>query len=133
MYAYIDERNRVAGYELEFDERGLSIAERHSDYYVSLLIWVDDGGEPPIGYIYDPETNTFSEPPDPLTPQFETEPEPIPPDAAEELRREIADLQQEITTLQGIISELVETVDAPAGLLEKAAEMNVLQVRGEKS
>ena len=58
----------------EFDPifPGVPIEDRYSPTFLALCIFVPDGIPVESGWIYDPETNTFSAPPEP-EPEPETE------------------------------------------------------------
>ncbi|MCL2054757.1 MAG: hypothetical protein FWG90_10050 [Oscillospiraceae bacterium] len=71
MFAYVTFENLVGGYEKEVDERGLALDERYAPDYVARLVRLNAQTEEeaeleaPIGWVYDPSTGAFSEPPSP--------------------------------------------------------------------
>jgi len=44
---------------------GVPIEQRYSPDFLSRCVAVEDAEEPPAGYMYDPQTGTFSAPPEP--------------------------------------------------------------------
>jgi hypothetical protein len=70
-YAYCP-NNIVLELIPEFDENfpSIPITRRYSKEFLELCVFVPENTRVESGWIYDPETNTFSEPPDP-----ESEPE----------------------------------------------------------
>lgn len=80
MYIYLTD-NIVTEFVPEEDENfpGIPVEERYSQEFVSHLMQMESVEGIRTGYIYDPETQTFSAPPEPeLLPEPEPEPEPEP-------------------------------------------------------
>ena len=62
------------------DLPGVALEERYPADYIAALIYVETTEGIEYGYIYDPETSTFSPPPEPPEPE---EPEEVEPPAEE--------------------------------------------------
>lgn len=62
------------------DLPGVPLEERYPADYIAALIYVENTDGIEYGYIYDPETSTFSPPPEPPEPE---EPEEVEPPAVE--------------------------------------------------
>ena len=56
---------------------GVPLGERYPAEFIASLVFVEDTEGIEYGYIYDPETGTFSAPPEPEIPE---EPEPVEPE-----------------------------------------------------
>lgn len=81
MYILLTDKNTVA--EIIPDESpifpGVPIEQRYAPDFVEKLLHVPDETEVAQNWVYDPETQTFAEPPKPEpSPEPEPEPETIP-------------------------------------------------------
>lgn len=81
MYILLTDKRTVA--ELIPDENpvfpGVPVERRYAPDFVQKLLHVPDETEVRQNWIYDPETKTFSPPPEPEPPEPGTEPEPPEP------------------------------------------------------
>lgn len=97
MYIYLTERNTVA--ELIPDENpvfpGIPVHQRYAPDFVEKLLHVPDDAGVKENWVYDPESGTFSPPPEPEPPEPGPEPEdpgPTLPERVEALEEENAAL-----------------------------------------
>ena len=68
------------------DLPGVPLEERYPADYIAALVYVETTEGIEYGYIYDPETSTFSPPPEPPEPE---EPEEVEPPAGDEGESEV--------------------------------------------
>lgn len=88
MYIYLTDKSTVA--ELIPDENpvfpGVPIGERYAPDFVQKLLHVLDETEVRENWVYDPETGTFSPPPEPEEPDIPDPPDPPGPTLAERVQ-----------------------------------------------